>query len=203
MNSEVERLLIVLGFEHPGVEHMKMRIVSTQYRKMSLIKHPDKPGGTKEGFQELNAAYERLGVIIENTPQEDLDDKEETNARETFKRYNFAEENIESITIFLETKMAKHWESTLNEKFGFPIDRTQDGINNGKQLIDEAYKPENEPDAAKVYITMWKKDKKERSTMLIQCESSRQYLNVSTVCNVIPVIYAEAIEKSCCGQQEN
>ena len=58
MDPEVERLLRILGFEDPGEKHMKMRIVSSQYRRMSLIKHPDKPGGTKEDFQILKAAYE-------------------------------------------------------------------------------------------------------------------------------------------------
>ena len=132
--------------------------------KLSLVRHPDKPGGTKEGFQELNAAYEKLGEIIQNIPQADLDDKEETCARETFKRYNFAKENIESITIFIETKMVKQWEGVLNEKFGLPIDRTEEanGKNNGKQWIDEAYKLESETLASKVYITLWKKEKKSK-----------------------------------------
>ena len=103
-----------------------------------------------------------------------------------------AKENVESITIFLETKIVKQWEAVLTEKFGSPIDRTQEenGINNGKQWIDQAFKPEMEPNTSKVYITVWKKDKKEKSTMLIQCESSKQYLNVSYVSDVIPVIYA-------------
>ena len=196
MDPEVERLLRILGFEDPGEKHMKMRIVSSQYSRMSLTKHPDKPGGTKEDFQILKAAYEKLGDIIGNTPQQDLDDKEETDARETFKRYNFAKENIESITIFIETKMVKHWEDVLNDKFGCPIYRTEEvtGNNNGKQWIDNAFKVETEPIASKVYITVWKKEKKGKSTMLIQCESSRQFLNVSYVTDVIPVMYGEAVE---------
>ena len=76
MNSEVESLLKILGFEDPTVELLKMKTIASQYRKMSRIKHPDKPGGRKEDFQKLKAAYERLGEIIENTPQEDLNDKE-------------------------------------------------------------------------------------------------------------------------------
>ena len=50
MNPVVESLLRTLGFEDPREEHLKMKTVFSQYKKMSLIKHPDKPGGTKEGF---------------------------------------------------------------------------------------------------------------------------------------------------------
>ena len=163
---------------------------------MSLIKHPDKKGGTKEDFQELNAAYEKLGGIIGDTPQEDPNDEEETCARQLFMNFNFAKENIYSITIFIETNMVKLWEEVLTNKFGAPIDRTDEGSgkNNGKQWIDKAFKDESDTqEVAKVYITMWSKKGKERSTMLIQCEQSKQFLNVSYLNNVIPVIYAEAV----------
>lgn len=34
--------------------------VKTAYKKLSLVRHPDKPTGSKEAFQELQAAYERI-----------------------------------------------------------------------------------------------------------------------------------------------
>ena len=195
MDPEVERLLRILGFKDPQEKDMKIKIIAMQYRRMSKIKHPDKPGGVKEEFQELKAAYEKLGDIITASPQEDRKDEEETNAREIFKRYNFSKENTDSITISILTKMVKHWEAVLNEKFGEPIDRTEEvaGNNNGKQWIDQAFKDETEQDTSKVFITMWRKEKKDKSTILIQCEHSKQFLNVAYVTNVIPLIYAEAV----------
>ena len=198
MDPEVNTLMKILGFVNPEMSDLKMKTITSQYRRMSLIKHPDK-GGRKEDFQELNRAYEKLGKIINKTPQEDPDDKEETNARDLFKTFNFSKENVESITIFIETNMVKHWETVLTEKFGDPIDRTEEvtGKNNGKQWIDQAFVEGTTcKEASKVYITMWNKKLKGRSTMLIQCEKSKQYLNVCFVNRVIPTIYAEAVEHS-------
>ena len=58
MDPEVVELLKILGFKNPGKTDMKMKTVSYHYKRMSLIKHPDKKGGTKEDFQELQAAYD-------------------------------------------------------------------------------------------------------------------------------------------------
>ena len=163
---------------------------------MSLSKHPDKPEGSKEKFQELMNAYENLGKIIEQTPPEDLDDQEELKARKAFRDVNFTTENISSITIHIETKMVKHWEGVLTEKLGNPIDRTkgESGKKNGKQWVDGAFKVENEEKGSKMFVTLWHKEKKAQSTMLIQAENSRQFLNISYVTNVIPKLYEEAVD---------
>ena len=157
MDPEVNALMKILGFVNPEMSDLKMKIITSQYRRMSLIKHPDK-GGSKEDFQELNKAYEKLGKIINKTPQEDPEDREETNARDLFKTFNFSKENVESITIFIETSMVKHWETVLTEKFGDPTDRTEEvtGKNNGKQWVDQAYKEDTaDQKASKVFTTIW------------------------------------------------
>ena len=69
MDPEIERLLTVLGFKNPSMKDMKMKTITSQWRRMSLVKHPDK-GGRKEEFQELMEAYEKLGKKIEETPQD-------------------------------------------------------------------------------------------------------------------------------------
>ncbi|KPI86154.1 putative DNAJ domain protein [Leptomonas seymouri] len=35
--------------------------ITTSYRKLALVYHPDRPDGSKDKFQELNSAYEMLG----------------------------------------------------------------------------------------------------------------------------------------------
>ena len=96
----------------------------------------------------------------------------------------------------IETDMVRHWEDVLTEKFGEPVDRTDEatGKNNGKQWIDKAFKVETETETSQVSITMWNKKNKEKSTMLIQCEQSKHFMNMSFVQNAIPIIYAEAME---------
>ena len=194
MDPEVARLLLILGFVNPHVKDMKMKIVTPQFRRMSLKKHPDKPGGTTEDFQELFDAYEKLGRIIAN--DEELDDVDETKARAAFNEFNFSKENIYSITIFIQTGMVKFWEKVLSEKFTGPIDRTEEvtGKNNGKQWVDEAFKIDNEENPSKMYITLWQKKNNEHSTLLIQSEKSRQFLNVSYVTKVIPTLYDDALD---------
>ena len=132
MEAQVMRWLIIMGFKTPDMKYMKMKILSSQWRMMSRMKHPDKPGGTEEDFKELNNAYENLGKIIQETPQEDQNDEEETKARKAFSDVNFTTENIYSVTINIETKMVKYWEKVLTEKLGAPIDRTKEegGKNN-------------------------------------------------------------------------
>ena len=53
--------------------------------------------------------------------------------------------------------MVKHWDEVLDEKFGAPIDRTDEesGTNIGKQWVAQAFKDETETEVvAKVFITM-------------------------------------------------
>ena len=195
MDPQVLKWLKIMGFEEMDVKCLKMKMLDSQWRKMTLLRHPDKPGGKKEDFQELMEAYENLGKIIEETIPEDLQDKEEVNARKAFKDVNFTTENVSSITINIDTKMVKSWEEVLTEKLGDPTDRSKEtGKNNGKQWIDEAFKVEKDEKYSKVYITLWNKDKKEKSTILIQAEKSHHYLNVSYVTNVIPKLYEKALD---------
>ena len=196
MDPQVVKWLHILGFQESDMKCMKMTILNSQWRKMTLLKHPDKPGGKHEDFQELMNAYENLGRIVEQTPPEDPKDHDEVKARKTFNDVNFTTENISSVTINIDTKMVKHWETVLTEKLGDPIDRSkgEDGKNNGKQWVDGAYKVDEEESVSKVYITLWFKQKKEKSTMLIQAENSLHFLNVSYVTNVVPTLYEEAMD---------
>lgn len=44
-----------------------MREVNLAFKKMALETHPDRPGGSKERFQEVNEAYQRLTKLNTNT----------------------------------------------------------------------------------------------------------------------------------------
>ena len=133
MDSQVLKWLEIMGLKEVNIKTLKMKTLASQWKKMSLIKHPDKPGGKKEDFQELMNAYENLGKIIEQSSPEDLEDKDEVNARKAFKDVNFTTENISSFTVNIDTNMVKSWEEVFTEKFGNPIDRSKEaGKNNGQ-----------------------------------------------------------------------
>ena len=44
--------LEIMGLKEVNIKTLKMKTLASQWKKMSLIKHPDKPGGKKEDFQE-------------------------------------------------------------------------------------------------------------------------------------------------------
>ena len=101
MDSVTQRLLSILGFPD-GIESLpSMRQLKTQYRRTSLKRHPDKPGGTKGHFQELLDAFEKVGNLILNMDQSNLADDEETKARKEFKEFNFTKKNTFSFTIYV------------------------------------------------------------------------------------------------------
>ena len=165
MDTETQCLLSVLGFQD-GMECLpQMKTLTTQFRRRSLIVHPDRPGGVKETFQELLDAFQRVGNLISNTEQTDQEDDEETKARKTFKEFNFAKKNTFSFTIFIQSNEFESWEEVLTEKCGEPIDRTDD--NNGKQWTFEGHEVDDHP-VSKMSITLWHKQNSVSSTMLIQ-----------------------------------
>ena len=194
MDSVTQRLLSILGFPD-GIESLpSMRQLKTQYRRTSLKRHPDKPGGTKGHFQELLDAFEKVGNLILNMDQSNLADDEETKARKEFKEFNFTKKNTFSFTIYVQTYRFSSWESVLTEKNGEPVDRTEEGgHNNGKQWTCRGFQVDGEPKST-MFITLWNKPNSDKSTMLIQAESNRHFLIFPFLEDVIPQIYKEVVE---------
>ena len=65
MNSTLKAALIYLRFG--DIDHVpKMKDIRKQYLILSNKHHPDKPGGTKEGFQKLSDAYNTAGDAAEH-----------------------------------------------------------------------------------------------------------------------------------------
>ena len=50
-----------------GIENPTFKYVTAKYKSMAKQKHPDKPGGTKVEFQDLQNAYKRIIKYIEET----------------------------------------------------------------------------------------------------------------------------------------
>ena len=66
MNSEIQKLLEVLGFPKGSKRLPKIKEVRKQFLKLSLIRHPDKATGNNKDMTILIDAYEQVGKIIEN-----------------------------------------------------------------------------------------------------------------------------------------
>ena len=168
-----------------------MKELRKRYCELSLIRHPDKATGTDEAFQELLHAYGEIGKQIEKSKNTDAGDAEEDEARRKFKESNIERINKTSITIKIMTMHVQTWESIFTEKYGQPIDRSL--VNATKQWV-VPYRL-NENAFGMIKVTIWNLINKEKSTMLIQGEHLKQYLNVSFLENVIPKLFTEVVSK--------
>ena len=69
-----------------------MKELNTRYRKLALIKHPDKNGGSdsaKEDYQHLLNCYRLIGNYIVDNVTDDDATEEEMDHVTTFKNFNF------------------------------------------------------------------------------------------------------------------
>ena len=53
MTKEFKEDLAILEIDCDNNENPSIRFVNLKFKRLALIKHPDKPGGTKEEFQVL------------------------------------------------------------------------------------------------------------------------------------------------------
>eukprot|EP00434_Breviolum_minutum_P007088 symbB.v1.2.006254.t1/scaffold370.1/size393101/20 len=62
LSKALQQSLQVLGL--PTSEVPSAETLRSAYRKLALAMHPDKPGGSKTAFQELQNAYEAVLKIV-------------------------------------------------------------------------------------------------------------------------------------------
>ena len=61
MTDERRRLLISVGFKGKKADDLpSMQEIRLHFKKECLLRHPDKPGGSKEAFQQLLRDYDQL-----------------------------------------------------------------------------------------------------------------------------------------------
>ena len=170
-----------------------MKELTKNFYRQSMIHHPDRNTGVKEKFQELLNAYHRVGDLIETSKDSTgEEDDEEKSARDLFRKYNFEKENMYTFTVFLENDSSFVWDEVLTDNYGQPIDRTK--TNNGKQWTIQDFKCNNEENvSSKVFLTKYHmpKSDKGRTKILVQAEKCKQFLNISFVTNVLPILYRE------------
>ena len=65
--------LIILGISDIPVKQLTIHKVRSAFNKLALAKHPDKAGGSTQGFQELLSSYNNvLRYLSENLHHDDL-----------------------------------------------------------------------------------------------------------------------------------
>ena len=133
-----------------------------------------------------------IGNLVEKSDNRDVNDEEEDVARKKFKESNIEKVNKTSVTIkILTAHIITAWESVFTEKYGNPNDKSH--INATKQWT-VPYKLD-ETAFGTIKVIIWNLVKKEKSTMLIQGEYMKQYLNVSFAQHVVPKLFSEVISR--------
>ena len=79
MDEEIKALLVILGFNKDIEKLPLMKEVRRNFLKLAIEKHPDKPGGVKAEFQQLKDAYDKIGMLIQETEQKDQEQKKSSN----------------------------------------------------------------------------------------------------------------------------
>ena len=121
MKMMLEEALKILEF--PDVTKLpKLKEIQKQFRKLSLLKHPDKNGGTKEAtadFQNLLNAYNIAGTAADKAHTEDDDDDEDMIARKMFRQFQVSSVklNSQSITIKIEKNLYPIWRRSLQKSW--------------------------------------------------------------------------------------
>ena len=187
LNRETMKNLRILGFPEDTLP--KMKELRKRYLELSLIRHSDK-GGTDEDFQELLHAYNSIGKIIEKSKNLDNEDHEEDEARKKFKESNFEKINKTSVTIKILSAHVKVWDRVFTEKYGNP---SVNDANSSKQW-SVPYEI-SQGDKGIIKVTIWNLNKKKQSTMLIQGEHMKQYLNISFAENAVPKLFTEVLTR--------
>ena len=113
-DTEFWTFLRVLGFQEVS-RCRKMKDVVKMFRRTALKKHPDKPGGSTQEFQQLQEAFKKAGQYLENAKLqknivdiEEDEDVEENAARKLFKEFYLNGETYQSD--FLKLKLFELFE---------------------------------------------------------------------------------------------
>ena len=89
------------------------RLVTAKYKKLAKLRHPDKDGGDKNAFQELQNAFRRIIAFLEkNEISEDSQDDFET---DFFTRHNIVKECTNSIVIYIQDAFVQNWRQVLEK----------------------------------------------------------------------------------------
>ena len=93
-------------------------IVTSNYKKLAKIQHPDKKTGNKDAFQKLHNAFERLSAMVEEDPSKHSNDDSDEYEKEFFRTSNFPLEKKNCFVVIVENRLSDHWEHVLTDLYG-------------------------------------------------------------------------------------
>ena len=87
-------------------DEITIKYITSKYKKMAKIRHPDREGGETGDFQNLQDAYKRL---IKHFEGKENSDEEINYEKEFFMRNNFMKECKSSVVVYVQDSLAENW----------------------------------------------------------------------------------------------
>ena len=181
LSKEIEEALSYLDFT--GIPSMKE--LNTRYRRLALLKHPDKNGGSdiaKEDYQKLQMYYKLVGNVIVERDTSVHDDEERDHVK-AFKTFNFDQKNKFCHTILIENKLSTAWKQVLSDMIGQPESKGKNG------LIFRVSDFSVNNELFTITVTLYEAPKDNKPKLHIQ--SSSQLANDEFALKELPVFYQE------------
>jgi hypothetical protein len=177
MTQLLKEDLEVLDIESKVEETLSIQYVNQKFKQLAKIKHPDKPGGTKEDFQVLLNAYRRVIKYLEEVNAENIVVNDDHYEKEFFMRSNFPKENKTGFTVILQNELATEWKETLIKNYGVGQTLPSGGIMYKKDQIT---------------FTLYIKPKSDKKTK-VHVQSGSQEANLDFVFNDMPLLFKEVL----------
>ena len=152
--------------------------VTSKYKKLAKIRHPDKEGGNTGEFQVLFNAYRRIIKYLddmENT--EPFEDKERDFETEFFTKHNFMKECTASYVVYIEDEFVERWRMILEKHI------STKKIEKGRAIFKTGV----------ITITLYERPKKDpRSKLHIQSGDQEKNLNFENiVCKMWQILHEQ------------
>ena len=162
MALTLKEALATLGIKDVSDHPPKMKFIQKRFYQLSLIHHPDRPGGDNLTQQKIAEAFAFIGDYIVDS-YANVDDDEEESARNVYKSFDLSsiKENIYSFTIKIDNNLSHLWDAVLSEHYGPPIDRKT----NGKHWKHHGYSDDN-CNTGEISIGKWHIPKKDKQSKI-------------------------------------
>ena len=179
MTQNIKEELKILDIECKEDEVLSIRSVNLKFKKLAKVRHPDKPGGTKEDFQMLLNAYRRVIKHLEEVHLEgnDIEVNDDHYEKEFFMRCNFPKENKTGFTVILQNDLSAEWREIFVKAYGDSQNLPSGGMMFKKNQIT---------------FTLYIKPKSDKKTK-VHVQSGSQEANFDFVFNEMPLLFKQVL----------
>ena len=92
-------------------QNLTKKYVTSKYKRLAKLRHPDKEGGTTSAFQALLNAYRRIINYIEGEKVKEAFEEEDEGDFETqfIMKHNFTKECSSSFVVYIQDRFVDRW----------------------------------------------------------------------------------------------